>query len=387
MKARALSGGRLAALALALLLPAPAVLAQSAAQAVLAAGREPSLRSRPIGSLSFIKGSLSLVRQGEAQAAPELGDPVYDGDLLRTDGSSSAVLAMDPSSGFSGSLSIAPGTALYLSRSLAQGQPKTSLGLMSGSLSAKVTKIAGTPTMGVDTGSSTFGVRGTQFEIALSLNDSLLALCTEGLVAILSQGGAQTALPAGQALERASGGSFAPVKAEAAALPDLRESWLQREGEAFKKAPLKALGVLEGRYTEHAKAILADTRKLALDPVFRKWVEEHRAGTLPDPLDPRVLREKKDIAPKLIALGKRLAVFELAWWRLQSMVEIVKDGEYSRREIRRGLLVSKFVADFERDRAELERAIFVYRRALGLYLERSPDSEDFVATLAAGGRE
>ena len=184
------------ALAIAVLLPTLA--AQSAAALAAGASGSVSGRGKAIGSIEYLRGSIAIVRDGEALPEPGPGDLVYNGDLVRTDASSSASIAMDPSSGFTGSIAISPGSALYLNRSM-QGQAKTKLDLMAGSLSAKVTKIAGTPSLDVATGSSTFGVRGTEFQIALSLNDSLLAVCLEGKVAVTS-GENFTALPAGQAI-------------------------------------------------------------------------------------------------------------------------------------------------------------------------------------------
>ncbi|HUX36782.1 MAG TPA: hypothetical protein VMV44_02650, partial [Rectinemataceae bacterium] len=258
--------------------------------------------------------------------------------------------------------------------------------LMAGSLSAKVSKISGRPGLDVSTGLSTFGVRGTQFEIALSVNATLFAVCEEGAVAVTT-GGAESPLPAGQAIQQGEEGPPVPISFDPASIGELRGKWLDNEGAVFRKAPLKVLALFERRYSEHARAILGETRSLVLDPVFRKWIEEDRTGAAPDPLDPQVLRDKKRLMPKLVSLAKHIAVFERVWWRLNDMVDIVRNGEVSKQEIRKGLAVAKFVADFDRDRKDLERAIFVYHRALALYGERSPDSEDLLTTLGSGGLE
>ena len=364
----------------------PALFAQSAADLVAGAMNDGRSATKPLGSIDYIRGNLALVRNGEAQADPGPGDPVYSGDLLRTDRSSTASIAMDPSSGFSGSFIISPGSVLYLDRAMAQDQPKTKLNLMAGSVSAKISKIAGSPGLDVATGSSDFGVRGTEFQVALSLNATLLALCIEGKVAVKG-GGSVSALPAGQAVRQDSDGVFSSIGVDPSSIRDLRDRWMEGEGAAFRNAPLKALSIFEGIYSEHDKEIIDESRKLALDPIFRKWLQQHRLGVVPDAMNPQVLREKKDIAPKLISLAKRLAIFERVYWRLGAMVDIVRNGDFSRREIRKGLLVSQFVAIYDKEGPELEKAIFLYRAALGLYLERSPDSEDFVTTLLTGGSE
>jgi len=382
MKVRPVALRRFAIVFLAAVYLPAAVAATTAASLALGS----SAAASPIGALDYIKGTVSLVRQGEAVPSPSPGDPLYDGDLLTTDASSSVSIAMDPSSGFGGTIVINPGTTFYLKRAIVEDQPKTRLDLMTGSLSAKVSKIAGTPTLGVLTGQSIFGVRGTEFEVALSLNASLLAICEEGQVAV-STDGSESPLPAGQAIQQTSGASFTPVSFDPTSIRDLRGRWLDDEGAAFRNAPIKALSVFEGIYTEHAGAILRETRALALDPVFRKWVEEKQNGVMPDPLDPTVLREKKEIAPELISLAKHFAVFERVWWRLRDMVEVVRSGEFSRMEIRKGLSVQDFVRTFDRESHDLERAIFAYRQALALYGERSPDSEDLIMMLATGGMD
>ena len=385
MKATLRRGRRFTAIALVAFALPLGLCAQSAA-AIAAGAAFPKAGARPLGDIDYINGSLTLVRRGEELPEPSPGDPVFDGDLLRTDSSSSASIALDPSSGFSGSIAINPGTAFYLKRATIGGQPKTRLDLMAGSLSSKLTKIAGSPTLSVAAGESTFGVRGTRFEVALSLNASLLAVCEEGLVAILLRG-LESPLPAGNAVQQVEDGRMTPVSFDPSTIGDLRKRWLDEEGAAFRKAPLKALSVFEGRYTEHAKAILDETKALALDPVFRKWAQQSRSGVEANPLDPSVMREKKEIAPKLVSLAKHMAVFERVYWRLRDMVEIVRSPEYSRQEIRKGLTVSRFVQAFDRDAHSLELSVFVYRQALALYGERSPDSSDLVTTLAEGGME
>ena len=140
--------------------------------------------TKPIAQFEMTSGAVSLTRAGAAQAAPEPGDPLFNGDLIRTGEKGRAVIAIDRTSGFSGTLTINTSSTVYISTKLVKEEPRTTLDLMNGSVSSKITKLAGTPGMVVSTGDSAFAVRGTEFEIAISINESILAICLEGMIAV-----------------------------------------------------------------------------------------------------------------------------------------------------------------------------------------------------------
>ncbi|MEI6875464.1 MAG: hypothetical protein WCL50_10095, partial [Spirochaetota bacterium] len=153
-----------------------------------------------------------------------------------------------------------------------------------------------------------------------------------------------------------------------------RDTWITAEIGAFRSNPLKALASYELRYTDNVKQLLADAKALASHPVVKKWIAEFKVGSPVNPYDPQVLREKKEVAPLILALAKRLSVFERVYWRLEEVSALIKGSSFEKAELRRGLRVDRFLATVAENYGPTGNAILDFRQAERLYLLRNPDS-------------
>jgi len=125
-----------------------------------------------IGSIDYVEGGVSIGRSGKLISAPNIGDPILSGDLIKTQGDGLMIIAMGKNTGMGGKVTVKARSALYISVDTVKGEPRTQIQMLTGAIGSKVSKLAGSPTMTVTTSSAVMAVRGTEYEVALSVNAS-----------------------------------------------------------------------------------------------------------------------------------------------------------------------------------------------------------------------
>jgi hypothetical protein len=329
-----------------------------------------------MGVVQYVEGKVTHSRDGKDLGALDIGDDLVSGDLLVTAQDGRLVIELDKACGMQGTLSVNPSSSLYLNLDLVKGEKRTTIDLLTGSVGAKVKKIAGSPSMQVQTATAIAGVRGTEFEVATSVNDAVLVTCSEGEVALDDGSGGALPVTAGKALEKRGSDRPRYLDADPAAIREFRSRWLTEEIAAFKGNPLKALTVFEKRYSDLSAAF-----KKAFDPfersaVLRKWIDEDRAGIKPRALDPRVMREKKDLFAPMRDLKRTLFQFERVYFRIDQLYDLVKGTDIEAKELRPGLTVGAFFQRFEAEKAALAGRLGLFHYAQRLFAQRDDGSTD-----------
>jgi len=160
-----------------------------------------------VGSIDYAEGGVSISRNGKTISAPNIGDPVLSGDLVKTQSDGLLVIAMDKNTGMGGKLTVKARSTLYINLNEVKGEPQTQIQMLTGAIGSKVSKIAGSPTVTVTTSSAVMAVRGTEYEVVVSINASqdsqqaMLVTCTEHQVAV-NDGQGEIEVPAGKVLEK-----------------------------------------------------------------------------------------------------------------------------------------------------------------------------------------
>jgi hypothetical protein len=335
-----------------------------------------ALAQPKIGRIDYIEGGVSISRAGKTITDPNIDDSLQSGDLIKTAGDGMLVIAFDKNTGMNGTLTVRAKTSLYLKVEMVKGEPKTSIDLLTGSLGSKVAKIAGTPTMSVQTSGAVMGVRGTEYEVAVSVNDSILVTCVEGQVSC-DDGKEELPVPAGKVVEKRSGERLRYLPVAISSIKEFRQKWMTDEVEAFRADAPKALADFEKRYTKFADQFSKDFGPFQKSAVLKKWLDEDRAGTKINPRDPATLRDKKEMAGHLMKLRKTLFVFERIYYRIDELQGIIAGTPLEKREIRPGLTAGDFLRRVAAERDKLARNTALFRYAESLYAARNPDGEFF----------
>jgi hypothetical protein len=327
-----------------------------------------------VGRIDYIEGSVSISRAGKAIASPNIDDALQSGDLVKTAGDGMLVIAFDKNTGMNGKLTVNARSSLYLKLESVQGQPKTSIDLLAGSLGSKVTKIAGKPTMAVQTSGAVMGIRGTEYEVAVSVNDAVLVTCVEGQVAC-DDGQGELPVPAGKVVEKRQGEKLRYLPVAVSSVRDFRAKWIADEIEVFKGNAVGFLADFEKRYSKLDAQFNADFAPFQKSAVLKKWLDEDRAGKRVNPMDPATMRDKKEISGQLLKLRKTLFMFERIYYRVDELLDIVEGTPAERQELRPGLTAGDFLRRVKAERDQLAKDTALYRYAESLYAARNPDGE------------
>jgi hypothetical protein len=344
------------------------------AAALLLAASLTAAAQEAIGEIVYLEDRVEIVRNGEGLFPDEIdiGTEVENFDLIQTDGTGFAeVLVAGPHSpGFT--VKIAPDTAFYLELSRTGKNRQASLGMISGSISLKVQKIAGNDMVEVKTESATMGVRGTAFDVTSSPAGDILITCEEGRVACVDDRGRELLAEPGRAVEKQPGEIFRAVPVRVSDLAAFRRQWFADRLEVFKANALRAVKAYALRYLRLKAEFQNSYRELlAEQAILNKWIAEDRGNTLGGRME--IMREKKAIIGKLLQIRKILFIFERIYFRLAELETYYRQG-YGRGLIRPGLSSGEFFERFAAEKVELGRQMAKVRYVVKLYARRNEGS-------------
>jgi hypothetical protein len=329
-----------------------------------------------VGTIDYIEGGVSISRSGKTIAFPNIDDPILSGDLIKTVSDGLVIIALDRNTGMKGTITVRPRSSLYLKLDSYRGESRTTIDVLTGSIGSKVSKLMGSPSMNVSTSGTVMGVRGTEFDVAVSVIEAVLVACMEGKVACSDEGG-EVAVPAGKVVEKRPGERFAFIPVAVSSLRDFRQRWIAEEIEAFKADAPRAMADYAERYTKLKEAFDEAYEPFQKSPVLLKWLDEDKRGLRPNPMDPAVMREKKEMVAYLLQLRKVLFLFERTYYRVDELSDILSGGPYERTEIKKGLAIGDFLRRVKDERDQLARQVARIRYAELLYAQRDPDGEYF----------
>jgi hypothetical protein len=352
-----------------------------AATAIAAA----ALSSPKVGSIDYAEGGVSMARGGKIIADPNIGDPILSGDLIKTQSDGLVVIAMDKNTGMGGKITVKQKSTLYINLDEVKGEPRTQIEMLTGAIGSKMSKISGSPSVNVTTSSAVMSVRGTEFEVLVSINaddsgaasqQATLVTCTESRVSV-NDGQETVEVPAGKVLEKRPGERLRFLPVAVSSVKSFGERWLTQELEAFKADAPRALADYAQRYAALSARFASVYEPFQKSQTPRKWAEEDRSGATIDPLSPAVLRENKEVAAYLLDIRKVLFMFERVYYRMDEIAEAIAGTADEKREIRPGQSAGEFLASVRSERDRLAAQVARYRYIADLYHQRNPDGDVF----------
>ncbi len=344
-----------------------------------------ALASPKVGAIDYAEGAISIGRGGKTISAPNIGDPVLSGDLIRTQGDGMLVIAMDKNTGMGGKITVKPRSSLYINLDAVKGEPRTQIQILTGAIGSKVSKVTGSPTVTVTSSSAVMAVRGTEFEVVVSINandagaDSqqpTLITCTESKVAV-NDGSGEVEVPAGKVLEKRPGEKPRFVPVAVSSVKGYSQKWIADEISAFRADAPRALADYAKRYTDLSAKFAAAYDAFQKSPTPKKWADEDRTGAKINLLDPAVLREKKEIAGYLLNIKKVLFIFERVYYRVDEISDAIAGTAYEKREVKPGQTAGDFISAVKAERDKLAAEVARYHYIEGLFQQRSPDGDAF----------
>lgn len=340
--------------------------------------------SAVVGVIEYVEGEVSLTRAGVVLETPDIGDAVENFDFLKTGPNGQVVISLDKATGMSGSLSVRPRSVFSVKTESLKGIPSTEADMIAGAVSVKVEKIAGTPSLRVRTGATTMGVRGTAFDVIVSVNDSLLVACSEGVVACTDTEGEELEAVPGQSVTRSAGERLRRVPVAVSGLETFKSDWLTEEIRVFKAAPQRAVDQYAAQYRRMKGDFNRAFARLSGDEALSEWSDQYRRGVTPRSNDVRVLRQKAALVPKLMGVRGVLFLFERVYYRLSDMRDqLGADALLS--PLSSGGTVIDFYKEMARDASDFEKKAAAFRFALKLYADRNEGRDAVSLGDSSGG--
>lgn len=324
----------------------------------------------PFGAIDYVEGAVTITRAGKAMSDPNFGDAIRPDDFVKTGADGTLIIAMDKTTGMRGTITVKPRSAVYIRLDPKAGAQKTTLELMAGQIASKVTKLAGTPSMSVQTAVATAGVRGTEYGVLSSVNGSISVFCVEGAVFVEDETG-KVDVPAGRAAERRTGERLKVLPVAISSGEDFARRWMSDEIEVFKGGAVKFLDDYATRYDDLKRRFDAAFEPIQRSAALKKWMDEDRAGVAVNPRSATTMREKKEVDGPILEARKVLFTFERIYYRLDEIDAIVRGTSLERELIRPGLTAGEFLRRIRDERDALGKRVALYRYAERLYSMRS----------------
>ena len=343
-----------------------------------------SAAAAAVGIIEYVEGDVTLTRAGVSLGNPDMGDSVENFDLLRTGPNGQVVIALEKNSGMSGTLAIKPKSVFSMKTETVKGVPATEADMIAGAVSVKVEKLAGTPSLKLRTSATTMGVRGTQFDVVISVNDSILVACSSGVVACTAADGEELEAIPGASVVRSAGERLRRVPVAVTSLKTFKEDWLSEEIRVFKAAPVRAIDQYAAGYRRMKGDFEKAYARLSDDDALTEWIDQYRRGVTPRSTDVAVMRQKTSLVPKLMGVRRVLFLLERVYYRLSDIRDQVGTDLLSA-PLPSGGTVASFYRELSQDGSALEAKAARFRFALRLYADRNEGRDSVSLGESDGG--
>lgn len=330
--------------------------------------------SASVGVIEELFGSVQVTRKGEVLGTIDMGESIENYDLIKTGSDGSVVISLTQGTGMTGTLVVKPNSVFTVKSDVVQGRPTTEGDVFVGSVGIRVKKISGDPALRVRTGNTVMGVRGTEFEVVVSVNDSLLVACTEGRVACSGDDGTEVDAVPGEAVERKTEEALRLIPVAVSSVNDFRDRWIADEITVFRASPVAALNQYARAYNRMVGQFRQASDSLEGEPVFTQWKREYKAGAVPSSRDVNVMKQKSAMVKKLMEVRKVLFLFERVYYRLDEIRAYVPASAQNA-ALSNGQRVDAFLRQVQGEQKELARMAAQYRLALRLYADRNDGHE------------
>jgi hypothetical protein len=323
-----------------------------------------------VGVLSYVEGEVSVTRSGEIVDARDvrIGMTIEEFDTLETGLDGYAEVEMNAPS--AGSLvRVNADTAFYFEGGSSQDPKKQTLfQLLRGSLGLKVGRLTSRESYSVQTDTAVMAVRGTEFNVDMAADRSVLITVPEGRVE--SEVDNQTVIAEPGII--AAVDTDADLTALAIDAEDIelyREYWSNLRLEALKINAGLSISNMPGNGTASCRGWNPRWNKSPpTAESMTKWARVMR-GEAEAPSLEEAIRDKRDISRGILELRAILPVAERTYHTLVGLEEAYRMG-YAQGPFQAGSYSNAraFYRAFERDKAKMQSILAAARWTVRIYL-------------------
>src|SRR6056297_1708882 len=179
------------------------------------------------GEIVYIEGAVDVYRDGAKLdwRAVDIGTFLEPYDMVETGQDGYVEISLTQAGGES-SVTVEPDTSFYFDVNDVDGPKKTEFAVMAGSMAFRVKKLTGNEAFQVRTESVAMGVRGTNFQVTVAAEGSILTTCDEGIVECTTEEGGREFSKPGQVVEKITDKNLDSAEVDPQELDAYRNEWV-----------------------------------------------------------------------------------------------------------------------------------------------------------------
>ena len=318
-----------------------------------------------IGEITWIDGTADVYRDGEALDwwDVDIGLGINDYDLIET-GKDSYVEIEVLTPGNQGTVvKISENTAFYFDLKEVGGATKTTFQLLAGSLAMKVGKLTGSNAVEVNTESAVMGVRGTEFDVFIGPEGSVLVTCEEGKVQVSQNDNKSSKMAQPGAVVRKDFGSdIRDLKIDTEDLELYKAFWVKERDEVFKSGAKDFIKYYSAQYEKVLPKFLFAYEKL-------KGVKDTliKYGSMQNASLGQMVLAKEEVSGPIFEMRSVFPFFEHVFYSVQTL-EGYHDMGLGMGMISDSLSSTAFFSEFTGSKKLRKNQLAEVRRYFKLYL-------------------
>jgi FecR protein len=322
-----------------------------------------------VGSVSYVEGTVSMVRDGSDIDSVAIGDDLVNFDLVKTGADGKAELAVNAPRLPAMTIRMTSNTQFSLEVATVNGQLESTVGIIGGQVALKVARLLPSQAVRVKSDSAAMGVRGTDFTVTAPESGDVLVTCDEGEVSVTDdQGKDLTAIP-GTVVEKIPGESYRTVPVAATGLEEFRTRWRGDRAQFVQANALRFIRANARLYTALSREFMATHQELSRNQnIMRKWAFEDRAGRIGSSAE--VERERRTIGALLVRLRHTAFRLERVAFRLERL-QALHDSGVGVGTLEDGMTTKVFYAQIDRERQNVRQKLALTRFLTKQYLKRN----------------
>ena len=322
-----------------------------------------------LGSVAYLEGDVSMVRDGAPVDNLAIGSDLQNFDLVRTGSDGLAELDVNSPQSPRVTIKVSADTQFSVEISAVEGKQQTTLGIIGGSISLKASRLAGTQALSVKTDSAVMGVRGTQFDVTAPPTGDLLVTCDEGEVVVTDDQGKELHAIPGTVVEKRPAELYRALPVAVSGLEKFRGQWVAERGQALERNALRLIQANARLYDRLVAELNAGDAELASHrDIIDKWAGEDRRARIGQRAE--VIRERRQVGAILVRLRRVQFQLERVSFRLARLMAYQARG-IGTGTLDGGVTTAQFFERFANERAVVEEKLSRTRSVSKMYLKRN----------------
>jgi hypothetical protein len=322
-----------------------------------------------MGSVTYMEGDVSVVRDGDDVAGISIGSELQNFDLVKTGADGLAELDINSQQCPRMTVKMSSSTQFSLETSTLQGRKQTTIGIIGGQISLKVAKLTGIQDVRVKSDSAVMGVRGTSFTVTAPETGDILVTCDEGDVVCTDDQGKELHAVPGTVVEKQPSVLFRSVPVAATGLEQYRGKWAGERAQVLERNALKMIQANARLYRQLVRQLnAAHAELLKSQAILRKWADEDKRTKI---------GTRTEIARERLAIGALLARMRQIQFQLERVtfrllrLKALHDKGAGVGTVDTGLSSAQFFAQVETERRDVAQKLALTRYVAKQYAKRS----------------